>query len=578
MSLEERLRQLPDSDYDAVCKHAYRRIYQELSRKDNRQLRFVSQSAIDKCLTDQTLQEFFKSLGTATTRAEDLFGIKNQTFLDIVKERRLRNFVACFIFAGCFVNAARSFTARLIATEQPLTDTHGNLVGRLPATNEQLTLVFDDLVARDKFAGLQACFSPVILQKGQEVQVQTLLNERLPYELETPIAEGSGSYGKVTKVTIARGHFEGMDLKVDVDVDDVVVARKDYYMKPPTEDDPGGPEGDYRKEHEVMLKILRSKWSNSHKGRENILETFGTVHVISENIYSLFMPLALCDLRAYLYENHYYRPITTKARVKIVKSAQGLASGLNFLHTEMRDENDTKFVAYHMDLKPANILLFAGEANDETYVWKISDFGMSSVKEVSNSNNNNEEQDEIQSNQLRNWLKFRPNRIQNHSVATPTENKRFDGTYLAPESMEERNMTTRSDVWSLGCIISVVFAFLDSGKIGVLEYIDARMADGVDCFFLYNTKAQKAREHPEVKKTHDWLIRQAKERGPYEANATSYMLRYLEDKVLKVDKNARADAKGVEDALEETWKELEKTWRQPEESAGLTNIGQFSTR
>ncbi|KAH8886043.1 hypothetical protein GQ53DRAFT_828413 [Thozetella sp. PMI_491] len=569
MSLGESLPDIPESRYDRVCQHVYRKIYRKLERKDDRERRFITQASLSKCLTDQTLREFFDSLGTATWDAEAIFQIQSQVFTVNIKERGLQNFLACLIFAGCPVSAARSFTIKLVAGE-PLRDGDAAPVGLLPATRGQLDLIFGDLVARDKFMGSQSCFVPaVVLRRREEVTVPNLHAGRLPYLSEEPIAEGSGSSGKVSKVRIAKGQF------IDPREGDTImnvheVARKDYYREPYS---------NHQHEHKIMLQILKSD-----SECENVLETFGTIHIASENMYCLFMPLALCDLRTYLRESHHYRPITTKARAKVIKSAEGLASGLDFLHRKLKvGTSNQKLVLYHMDLKPANILVFpvftrstdgqTPEGDEVRYVWKISDFGMSKIKEAKrksdsagddnddssgdNDSGSDNDDNRPRSTIFRNWLKIQPGPKKGLSLATPTKFGRPPGTYLAPECIEERDMSSKSDVWSLGCIISVLFAYLDGGRDGVIQYQDARIFNGKDWFFFYDRRARKSRGNPNVKKSHTWLIERAEERGPAEHNATKHMLRYLENQVLRVDKNSRDIAKRVKKALSETWEILQ---------------------
>lgn len=60
---------------------------------------------------------------------------------------------------------------------------------------------------------------------------------------------------------------------------------------------------------------------------------------------------------------------------------------------------------------------------------------------------------------------------------SPTFNPHGEGTYLAPESLAAiRSMKASSDVWSLGCVISVLFVYLENGADGVVQYREERRA------------------------------------------------------------------------------------------------------
>jgi len=116
-------------------------------------------------------------------------------------------------------------------------------------------------------------------------------------------------------------------------------------------------------------------------------------------------------------------------RYKIIK---GICEGLHYLH------NGSKDPIYHLDLKPANILL------DKDMVPKIGDFGLSRLFD---------------------------------STLTCTT-KEIIGTpgYMAPEYINRFHITNKFDVFSLGVIIIQVMTgcggYLECGNMPHQEFID----------------------------------------------------------------------------------------------------------
>lgn len=186
--------------------------------------------------------------------------------------------------------------------------------------------------------------------------------ERLPYLEET--LKASGNFGTVYIVTIAKGHFRDPQTEA-ANQHPVTIARKDYLVAKKSAAD-----------LEVMRHIL-----SADRACKNIVDYYGSI-AIGLTTYSLFMPKAVYDLKDYMMVMHRTNPNPILDKAEFIKSAHGLAGGLNFLHNEMASsQGGVKLVCYRMDLKPSNILIYLDTSSDEIrYIWKISDFGMSRVK------------------------------------------------------------------------------------------------------------------------------------------------------------------------------------------------------
>ena len=140
------------------------------------------------------------------------------------------------------------------------------------------------------------------------------------------------------------------------------------------------------------------------------------------------------------------------------KQMQGVAEGLNTLHKLYKGTA----IAYHQDLKPANILIVKG-------TMKIADFGL---------------------------LELKPVTLPAEADPTGVPNEHNTGYYAAPR---QGKYTRECDVWSLACIMSEVATCDIQGRDGVSHYKKARMADGPSGKdtprFFYGRKVKNAVLH-----------------------------------------------------------------------------------
>ncbi|CAI6290402.1 unnamed protein product [Periconia digitata] len=116
------------------------------------------------------------------------------------------------------------------------------------------------------------------------------------------------------------------------------------------------------------------------------------------------------------------------------KQMGGAADGLSTLHGLYADTR----IAYHQDLKPANILIVRGR-------FKIADFGL---------------------------LEFKPISTDDGTGATGIPNAHNTGFYAAPR---QATYTRGSDIWSLGCIMSEIATCDIQGRDEVRKYHEARV-------------------------------------------------------------------------------------------------------
>lgn len=231
-------------------------------------------------------------------------------------------------------------------------------------------------------------------------------------------------------------------------------------------------------------------------------------------------------------------PNTTMEKADIIFSARGLARGLDFLHNGMKRSNMS---CYNMNISPRNILIFQEIQNGKLcYIWKISDLlAHIVIRRLGKDGKTGEGS---------NWS----------DDGEPVHNQRGEGSYLGPESLSSTpSMTAKSDVWSLGCIISMTFAYLEGGSEGVTQYGETRLQPATfssDRFFVRGTIFTPIKINPAVNSWHTNLIDKARQRDPREGDAVEFILRYLERKVFQATPAKRDSAWEVEEKLLETFR------------------------
>jgi len=316
---------------------------------------------------------------------------------------------------------------------------------------------------------------------------------------------------------------------------ELVLARKDFELN--------AEDRAHEKERDVLREIVRNA-----KKHTNIMKSLGSL----ENglTYSLFMPLADCDLKQYM-ERNPTPPRSPVEKAKLVQCAVGLAGAIVYLHEELESPVYEKLSCFHMDLKPQNILVVINPETKETS-WMLSDFNMSRVKM--------KRKPADEQTTLRRSLTFSDNvyeinklfkrRIPDAGDASTGEytiGRRGIGTYLSPEAcIEGFLLQAESDTWSLGCVVSVVFTYLYGGQAAVTEFANLRFKKGVDCFFNFSGnnephKLSDAHINDAVKRWHKQLRMDVKQRDPAEGLIFEDMIKFLGRKVLVVDPKQRRE-------------------------------------
>ena len=208
--------------------------------------------------------------------------------------------------------------------------------------------------------------------------------------------------------------------------------------------------------------------------------------VYYSNILNIFFPLADLDLDDYLYGRKQSDQIRTYpiTPIALINEVAGLANALDYLHEGLHMADGDHFTLVHHDLKPANILVVR-YPNTPVGRWKITDFGISRLKEVEEKADENPTCSYYHIPSVRSSL---------------TVPRRPAGAFQAPEveSQGEKVVGPKSDIWGLGCILSLVFAYCLGGAETVKRFEKARLRrstgqspnisymDGPDDYFYRN--------------------------------------------------------------------------------------------
>ncbi|KAE8383104.1 hypothetical protein BDV26DRAFT_304007 [Aspergillus bertholletiae] len=289
----------------------------------------------------------------------------------------------------------------------------------------------------EKFQASQYTFCPIDIEEGKSLIVSK--EWKLPFVNNTSKSIGNGAYGRVTREIIGSGHFRSQSehhLPGAPYSKDIPVALKQFETR-----------GDFRSETK-NLDILRSSLSK----HDRIVPFLATVTV--GNSFNILSPLADMDLDVFLREGHQRCPGLTVR--ELMQEAAHLAGALAFLHQGL-DSHPPGLSCYHKDLKPGNILVFHGNSADFPRVgkWKISDFGISTMSRPERTDKTvTEFVDEFTHQQS--------------SVPPPAP-------YRAPDVA---GYGLKSDIWSLGCILTRVLALGLQGVNGMVDLDNLRATKG----------------------------------------------------------------------------------------------------
>lgn len=202
------------------------------------------------------------------------------------------------------------------------------------------------------------------------------------------------------------------------------------------------------------------------------------------------------------------RPDVFKPDEKIMIALSGLCSALSTVHDLFSDDHTLLAIGCHHDLKPGNILI-DGDA------FLLADFGLSRFKESTED--------------------------------SKTSYKSVGGYYVAPECEDvneveslvgKRIIGRKSDIWSLGCIMTEVLIFMKRGVEGVKMFESSRSYRVEKSLFR--------RFHRGPNQSEPAVEAQLKELSEKANTRSESMLIKLIKQILQLDPEIRPKAKEVE--------------------------------
>ncbi|KAL2830162.1 hypothetical protein BJY01DRAFT_254723 [Aspergillus pseudoustus] len=290
-----------------------------------------------------------------------------------------------------------------------------------------------DLTAADLTPGLGArfawvfesrigVFNPVVIEYKQNSQLDSSSTHRgfrLPFLKDKVSVIGQGACGRVLCESIAPGGFREEDGSLNSM--NKVVARKCFDNK-----------RDFEKESANLLLLLKRRLTHNHIVIPLAMIDFDMdLSILTSKLDS--------NLEDFLYKPGRLNPATTLRA--LLRQVENLASALHSLHYPEFSED----AIYHMDLTPNNVLIRNPKHADGGH-WMLTDFGLSA--------------------NLGPDPKAIPGKpVYAASKAVHRNRARF--AYTPPEVPE---YSGRSDVWSLGCILSVVLCRRLYGLPGLEAY------------------------------------------------------------------------------------------------------------
>ncbi|KAF2473419.1 kinase-like protein [Lindgomyces ingoldianus] len=523
----------PGSPYHASFETLRDSIYQSLlpfvKLDTEPDKRFFPVDTAEKVLQPDKLEDLFKFVVPEGRAGVDL--------VRAVKERKLHTFLAILLYSQCRLEAWVRITDVLIAAPTwPVEGNSGQNLAELPLQPGTSRELFgENRVAADLFCNNQEYFCAVVLRKKEEVVCQG--HRRVPYLEEVEI--GSGVYGKVYRVLVARHHFYDARQQMS-NPHKKQLARKDFVLD--LQDNA------YVRERDVLREIVRNVKQN-----RNIVENMGSLEIGST--YSLFMPLANDDLETYMEKAQ--PPTEWKQKAKVVGCAAGIADAIAYLHSELVSDTFETLSCFHMDLKPKNILIFIDPTTGEEE-WKLSDFNMSRVRATRRPTHDFATLQRGWTFNTDNVLDFnklfrrRALDVSDRSNSGSSVGTSRTGTYLAPETrIDGHPILAESDIWSLGCVIIVVFSFLYGGVAAVKKFDSMRSVQPIDAFYTVPRgrpfhKINDIKISEEVERWLKELRSQTWLKDEDEGSIFKEMIAFLQSKVLIIDPLQRRKTTALE--------------------------------
>ena len=311
-----------------------------------------------------------------------------------------------------------------------------------------------------KFYDAQFVWCPIILQKHIKMDYLGYKGS-CPLPRLSKIRIAGGSFGEVSKVEIERGHIEdshSISKRAFFAQKDFVISRNNRKA--------------FEEEWGVIQEIRRA--STQH---HNILFPIAAL-CRGDGVdvtYSIFSPLADCNLRQFLLGEgppcvtEYYPAgdgFDGEQKRRVFWQIVLLTDALSYLHRGLHLEDDHEYSCWHLDLKTQNVLVTLTPDGAYPVLFQLCDFGLSRMKQRHPKTGVSSPVSMRYSNRL----------VSRGISASPTVPRGGGASEcLAPEACGVGfKVNEKSDIWSLGCILSIIFSFTENGPTGVRTFAERR--------------------------------------------------------------------------------------------------------
>jgi serine/threonine protein kinase len=202
----------------------------------------------------------------------------------------------------------------------------------------------------------------------------------------------------------------------------------------------------------------------------------------------------------------------------LIEAISNLADALDYIHNRLYTR-EGRIALAHNDIKPDNILVVYPDSTDPSHVfpagkWKLTDFGLSRIKERKCNEQRLGANDAIQRPDMTQMT----HRLQ--SSVSKTQPKRDPGNYTAPELEQNRDQPQKvdgrkADIWSFGCVLADVIAYavqMDNSLVsdlhltaGIRYYTNDGKKIKPDILEFFKQLPEKAPEWARELNSHAWI-------------------------------------------------------------------------
>jgi serine/threonine protein kinase len=447
-----------DRELTQKIQHAVLSTVQKVPIREREARSFLPRGDLDRILSTEALEQLFAKLiadqadrrGPVSAKANssngnkkkrDAFVLDSSIISDCVKmttEVPRKALLALFLYQD------RADLLTVFMRWVQSDDTEAPSDNAMPFTESDLKQHGIDEMRHWDILRTQPMFMPVNIRKDQHVHLHA--GDRLPF-IATQADAKSGSSGTVTNMIIAQNHWEesiGGHFEIANKHSSKVVALKTFKDIPNVRDMARTTE-----EFEIERKILEG-FRSHNMTHAMIMLDWGSITILDEAerpiSHALIFELASFSLADFLNSKEWAQKYQEGSLLlgKLVDIVEAVA----FLHEKLE--------TLHLDIKPANILVFeeisgrsdTTEQHQEVLLLKLSDFGL--ARKIGSKQRTGHDRSDTHNA----W-----------SCCSATSATRPAGVYQAPEIQERKSSHAGngSDVWSIGCVALMVLAFSHGG-------------------------------------------------------------------------------------------------------------------